>query len=152
MHITMRGMERDFPEKALLSDIIKTLCPDLSALGAICNGKVIELNQPVSADCGLEPLTLQHEEGRRIMERTLRHVMLQAVHKLYRHHHVRIEYSVGQGVLVIMPGKVLNPDQINLISAEMGAIIRADLPIIRETWPREKLLRYYVENGELDKV
>ena len=51
------------------------------ALGAFCDGKVLELNTKLQKDCRLTPITFQHEEGRRIYERSLRFILLMAVRR-----------------------------------------------------------------------
>lgn len=152
MNIMISGAEMDFPSGTVLVDILNAMCPVLHPLGAICKGSVLELNQPVTEECMLEPLTIRHEEGRRIIERTLRHVMLQAMRRLYGLSRVRVEYSVSHGVYVIMPGRILKSEDIDAISKEMHDIVHADLPIVRETWDRDRVLQYYLENGDPDRV
>ena len=121
-------------------------------LAAMSGGIVIELNDPVRSDCSLSPLTLADDEGRRIYERSLRFVMLLALKHLYPFAQVRIEYSVGYGVFVRLPGIDLHRQDIVRIENEMRRITEQDLPFVRKQWSREDAIAYFEEEKQPDKV
>ena len=115
-------------------------------------GVVLELNDPVQADCELLPLTLAHEEGRRVYERSLRFVLLLALKHLFPYQQVRIEYSVGYGVFVRLPGRELHRQDIVKIENEMRRLIDADLPFVKKRWNRQDAIDYFTEEQQPDKV
>lgn len=121
-------------------------------LAALSGGIVVELNDPIRSDCSLSPLTLADEEGRRIYERSLRFVMLLALKHLYPYEQVRIEYSVGYGVFVRLPGIDLHRQDIVRIENEMRRIAEQDLPFVRKRWTLEDAIAYFEEEGQPDKV
>ncbi len=121
-------------------------------LAALSGGIVVELNDPIRSDCNLSPLTLADEEGRRIYERSLRFVMLLALKHLYPFEQVRIEYSVGYGVFVRLPGIDLHRQDIVRIENEMRRITEQDLPFVRKQWTREDAIAYFEEEQQPDKV
>ena len=96
--------KKNFPEGTTVRDCLTALDAfPRGTLAALSGGVVRELNEPLNQDSSLEPLTLEHEEGRRIYERSLRFVMLLALKHLFPYQQVRIEYSVGYGVFVRLP-------------------------------------------------
>ena len=121
-------------------------------LAALKGGLVVELNDPLSQDCSLIPLTLDHDEGRRVYERSLRFVMLLALRHLFPYEQVRIEYSVGYGVFVRMPGRVLHRQEIVKIENEMRRLIALDLPFEKKQWQKEDAIDYFAEEQQPDKV
>ena len=121
-------------------------------LAALSGGVVVELSDPVRSDCVLSPLTLADDEGRRIYERSLRFVMLLALKHLYPYAQVRIEYSVGYGVFVQLPGIDLHRQDIVRIENEMRRITEQDLPFVRKQWSREDAIAYFEEEQQPDKV
>lgn len=125
---------------------------DRRILAAMCGGQVLELNDTASADGDLLPLTLHHDEGRRIYERSLRFVMLLALRRLYPGQQVRIEYSAGNGVFVRLPGVKLTVEALEEIDAAMRQVVQADLPFEKETWLLEDAIRYFETDGQQDKV
>lgn len=124
---------------------------DRLTLAALCGGQVVELCDAAPQGETL-PLTLVDDEGRRIYERSLRFVLLLALHQLFPGQQVRIEYSIGHGVFVRLPGRHLEETDLALIAGCMRAIIAADLPFEKKTWPLDEAIRYFQAEGQQDKV
>ena len=153
MIIRSMNNQKEFPEGTTVRNCLKALDAfPRGTLAALSGGVVIELNDPLRRDCALTPLTLEHEEGRRIYERSLRFVMLLALRHLYPYQQVRIEYSVGYGVFVRLPGIELHRQDIVRIENEMHRIVDLDLVFTRKQWTREDAIRYFSEEKQPDKV
>ena len=145
--------QKEFPEGTTVRNCLVGLDAfPRGTLAALSGGVVIELNDPLRRDCTLTPLTLEHEEGRRIYERSLRFVMLLALRHLFPYQQVRIEYSVGYGVFVRLPGVELHRQDIVRIENEMRRIVELDLVFTRKQWTREDAIRYFEEEKQQDKV
>ena len=153
MIIRSMNNQKEFPEGTTVRNCLKALDAfPRGTLAALSGGIAIELNDPLRHDCTLTPLTLEHEEGRRIYERSLRFVMLLALRHLYPYQQVRIEYSVGYGVFVRLPGIELHRQDIVRIENEMHRIVDLDLVFTRKQWSREDAIRYFSEEKQPDKV
>lgn len=145
--------EANLPEGTLVLDCLKALDSlPAGTLAALKGGVVAELQDAVKEDCSLLPLTLEHEEGRRIYERSLRFVMLLALKHLFPYEQVRIEYSVGYGVFVRLPGRVLHRQDIVRIENEMRRLVELDLPYEKKVWTREEAIDYFMDEQQPDKV
>ena len=125
---------------------------DRNILAALCGGQVLELGDAAEDSAALIPLTLQSDEGRRIYERSLRFVLLMALREMYPGQQVRIEYSVGYGVFVRLPGATMDEDDLTRLETIMRRLIDADLPFEKKTWRLEAAIRYFEEDGQPDKV
>ena len=153
MIIRSMDNQKEFPEGTTVRNCLVGLDAfPRGTLAALSGGVVIELNDPLHRDCTLTPLTLEHEEGRRIYERSLRFVMLLALRHLFPYQQVRIEYSVGYGVFVRLPGIELHRQDIVRIENEMRRIVELDLVFTRKQWTREDAIRYFEEEKQQDKV
>ena len=153
MIIRSMDNQKEFPEGTTVRNCLVGLDAfPRGTLAALSGGVVIELNEPLRRDCTLTPLTLEHEEGRRIYERSLRFVMLLALRHLFPYQQVRIEYSVGYGVFVRLPGVELHRQDIVRIENEMRRIVELDLVFTRKQWTREDAIRYFEEEKQQDKV
>ena len=153
MIIRSMDNQKEFPEGTTVRNCLVGLDAfPRGTLAALSGGVVIELNDPLRRDCTLTPLTLEHEEGRRIYERSLRFVMLLALRHLFPYQQVRIEYSVGYGVFVRLPGIELHRQDIVRIENEMRRIVELDLVFTRKQWTREDAIRYFEEEKQQDKV
>ena len=153
MIIRSMNNQKEFPEGTTVQNCLKGLDAfPRGTLAAQSGGVVCELNDPLRHDCTLTPLTLEHEEGRRVYERSLRFVMLLALRHLYPYQQVRIEYSVGYGVFVRLPGIDLHRQDIVRIENEMRRIVELDLVFTRKQWSREDAIRHFEEEKQPDKV
>lgn len=145
--------QKEFPEGTTVQACLTGLGNfPVGTLAALSGGIVRELNEPIRTDCSLIPLTLEHEEGRRVYERSLRFVMLLALRHLYPYQQVRIEYSVGYGVFVRLPGITLHRQDIVRIENEMRRLVELNLAFTRKQWTREDAIRYFEEEKQPDKV
>ena len=153
MIIRSMNNQKELPEGTTVRNCLQALDAfPRGTLAALSGGIVRELNDPLRHDCTLTPLTLVHEEGRRVYERSLRFVMLLALRHLYPYQQVRIEYSVGYGVFVRLPGIDLHRQDIVRIENEMRRIVELDLVFDRKLWSREDAIRYFEEERQPDKV
>ena len=153
MIIRSMNNQKEFPEGTTVRNCLKALdALPRETLAALSGGIVCELNEPLRRDCTLTPLTLEHEEGRRVYERSLRFVMLLALRHLFPYQQVRIEYSVGYGVFVRLPGLELHRQDIVKLENEMRRLVALDLVFTRKQWSREDAIRYFQEERQPDKV
>ena len=153
MIIRFQDRRAEAPAGTSASDCLKALDAfPRGTLAALKGGVAMELNEPIREDCALMPLTLEHEEGRRIYERSLRFVMLLALKHLFPYEQVRIEYSVGYGVFVRLPGRNLHRQDLVRIENEMRRLIDLDLPFEKKRWTREDAIDYFAEEQQPDKV
>lgn len=153
MIITAMDRQKEFSEGITVQECLKELDAfPRGTLAALSGGVVRELNDTLHQDCSLTPLTLEHEEGRRIYERSLRFVMLLALRHLYPYQQVRIEYSVGYGVFVRLPGMELHRHDIVRLENEMRRLVDLDLKFEKKQWTKEDAIEYFRELGQQDKV
>ncbi|MBR2823068.1 MAG: nucleoside kinase [Clostridia bacterium] len=153
INVRTQNTEATLPEGSTVRACLEALnaLPD-GTLAALKGGLVVELNEKINESCSLLPLTLDHDEGRRVYERSLRFVMLLALKHLFPYEQVRIEYSVGYGVFVRMPGRVLHRQEIVKIENEMRRLIDLDLPYEKKQWKKEDAIDYFAEEQQPDKV
>ena len=153
MIIRSMNNEKEFPEGKTVKECLQALGAfPRGTLAAQSGGVVCELNDRLRQDCTLVPLTLENGEGRRIYERSLRFVMLLALRHLYPYQRVRIEYSVGYGVFVRLPGVELHRQDIVRIENEMHRIADQDLVFEKKRWSKEDAIRHFEEEQQPDKV
>ncbi len=150
----MDGREGTFPVNATAAQVVGRLWPEKAnqILGLMWGGVVLELNQPLSDGMTLTCVTFQHEEGRRIYERSLRFVFLLAARRLFPGTPVRIANSIGYGLFLKLLGKSMTGKQVERLENEMRRIVQSDLPFEKELWNRDKAIEYFRQEGQEDKV
>ena len=153
MKVSWNNKTIDVEKGETVMRCLALLGADMTGVVAVRRGdEALELTAPVDRDSTLVPLTLQDEEGRRIYERSVRFVMLLALRRLYPGQQVRIEFSVGGGVLVRLPGRQLTAEETAALEEEMRRIVADDLPFERAVWTREEAIAYFERDGQPDKA
>lgn len=153
MNIICNHQSKEIEQGTTVIHCLKAMGVDPAGVLAVRRGdEALELNAPLDRDGEIVPLTLQDEEGRRIYERSLRFVMLLAIRHLFPGEQVRIEHSVGRGVLVRMPGRKLAEADVAAIESEMREIVAEDMPFARQQWPLQEAIAYFEQDGQIDKA
>ena len=143
--ITCNGTSLTREGPLTVGEAFDALLPDGhdKPLGAFCGGRVLELNSHLTQSCELRPITFQHEEGRRIYERSLRFILLLAVRRCYPDVRVRIEHSIGFGLYLQLEGRRVVQGDAKLIEDTMREIVEANLPFTRSRWSRQQAIDYF---------
>ena len=154
MKVQYNGKSIECAPGVTVSEALQALLPEGhdKPLGAFCGGKVLELSSKLEKDCELSPITFQHEEGRRIYERSLRFILLMAVRRCYPDVRVRIEHSIGFGLYLQLEGKRVVQGDAQLIEETMQEIVAADLPFVCSHWSRQQAIDYFNSLGWTDKA
>ncbi len=95
---------------------------------------------------------LQHEENRRIYERSARLILLLALRDVCPGATLRVEHSIGQGVYMNVRGVSLTAALVRRIEGRMHEIVRRNLPIVKSRWTREEAIAYFSRQGQEDTV
>lgn len=143
-----------FDQPVTVAQALTRLLPEShdKPLGAFCEGRVLELGSRLTQDTTLRPITFQDEEGRRIYERSLRFILLLAVHRCYPDVRVRIEHSIGFGMYLQLVGRRVVQGDAKLIEDTMREIVAANLPFKRSRWSRQQAIDYFTRLGWTDKA
>ena len=154
IRITCNGKEYLSEREITVAQVFSHLLPEdhAPALGAFQGGSVLELGSVIQNDCTLAPITFAHEEGRRIYERSLRFILLLAVHRCYPEARVRIEHSIGFGLYFELDGKRVTQSDTLKIEDAMREIVHENLPFIRAKWSRQHAIDYFTALGWQDKA
>ncbi|MCE5343045.1 MAG: nucleoside kinase [Eubacteriales bacterium] len=154
IRIAYHGQNATFPAGISALAAIRQLSGGQTE-GLLCamNGGVcLDLNAPLEQSAELEGLTYQDEEGRRVYERSLRFLLLLAMHRLFPEMRVRILNSIGYGVYLRALGTEMDHATVHAVEAEMRRLVREDLPFEKEVWTREQAIAYFGNHNYPDKA
>ncbi len=122
-------------------------------IAARLGGEIFNLGYKPTHDAVLTLLYYDDEEGRRVYERTLQFILIMCVRKLWPKARVIVRYSLGSGLYVTIdkePG--FSAEDMTELDAAMREVIAADLPFERRRMGIQEALKYYEEDGQLDKA
>ena len=155
MIISLRGDKKEFEAGVTPAEIARSISEGLfrNALVARVNGKITEMNAPITCDAEVEFLDFTTEEGRRAYRHSAAHVLAQAVKRIYPTARVAIGPAIENGFYYDFDFMTpINMEALPAIEAEMKKIIKENIPIVREEVSRKYALNFFGEQEESYKV
>ena len=149
------GVVQQFEENITPAEIAKSISMGLykNCCAAMVDGKVCDLRTELSADCKLELLTFDDDEGKQAFWHTTSHILAQAVKRLYPDAKLAIGPSIDEGFYYDFDvEKPFDSDDIAKIEAEMKKIVKSGIEISRFEKAPQDALAFLEELGEPYKV
>jgi threonyl-tRNA synthetase len=146
------GSKRSFGSGIMLGEIGKEMGLT-DAVAAKVNGNLVDLSYPLEMDAEVSLITLEMEDGLRILRHSTSHVMAQAVKDLFPEAQPTIGPSIEEGFYYDFdypPG--FSNEDLERITERMQEIIKEDLKFQREVLSREEALKLFEEREEKYKV
>ena len=158
MKITLKdGSVKEVQKGISVLNLAKEISEGL-ARNATCakvNGEVKDLRYNIEEDSTVEILTFDNsEDGKKAYWHTTSHIMAQAIKRIYGNNvKLTIGPAIANGFYYDFDVKEnISSDDFEKIEAEMKKIIKEDLPIERNSLPREEAIKFMKEQGEDYKV
>ena len=133
----------EFPVSGL--DIARSISEGLAreTVAVLLNGTIVDVNNLIDHDSTIRLITTRDPEGLEIMRHSAAHVMAQAILHLYKDAKLTIGPVVEDGFYYDIDMPPVSEDDFAKIEAEMKKIIKAKLPIVRKTVPKDDALNFY---------
>jgi threonyl-tRNA synthetase len=151
------GSSRQVARGTTPGEIAAAIGPGLAkaALAAKVDGELRDLNRPLDGDARLALVTARDEaDALELARHDFAHVLAEAVQKLFPGTQITFGPSTDDGFYYDFAPKdrPFTDEDLPAIEAEMRAIIAADKPLVREVWPRERLIERWRVEGETFKA
>ncbi len=144
------------PRNTPVGEFLRTL-PEWEnppVVGAIVNGELRELSYPVDVDARVRPVTMSEADGARIYRRSLIFLLEAAYRDLYPTSSLEIDHSISSGGFFcqVVNRQTLGIEELRALEERMGELVKADLPVERQTVPLPEAVQYFQQRGEAEKV
>lgn len=149
------GSVKEVEVGSSLLSIAKSLSQKLGkqALLAKVDGVNKDLSDTLDHDAQVEFVTPDSEEGLHAIRHTASHVMAQAIQHLFPGTKFAIGPAIDKGFYYDLDSEhVFTPEALAAIEKEMGKIIKANYPLVRNELPREEALAKFKAKDEPYKV
>jgi len=155
MKITLKdGSVKEYAQPMSVYDIALDISEGLAraACAGEVNGEVVDLRTMVEADCELNILTGNDEDGLRTMRHTCSHVLAEAVKRLFPEAKLAIGPSIAEGYYYDFEHAPFSREDLDNLEKEMKKIIKEGNKLEKFTLPREEAIKFMEEKGEPYKV
>jgi len=142
-------------EGTMLNEIIKeyNLKNDLPVVLGKINNKIYELGTTIMHGGNFETVDITSRIGMTTYVRTLQFVLIKAISELFPRADISIEHSLSKGLFgEIHKTPMLDIDDIYDIKNRMSEIIKADIPIRKITFSKERAVEIFTQYDMQDKV
>jgi threonyl-tRNA synthetase len=154
--IKVKGLEpKTFPEGTTLKEIVKALHPKNGNkyLAGKINGKLCDLNTPLTSDAEIEFISPEEEEGLKIMRHSAAHIMALAVKTLFPDVKLGIGPAIDTGFYYDFDTKhTFTPEDLIKIEKTMQQIIKQNIAFERRELSKAEAKEFFTQAGEVYKV
>ncbi len=153
--VKLRDDIREFEAGVSAMDVAKSIGAGLFKSVCVCkiNGEVKDLRETLNADCELEFLTFDDDEGKKAFRHTASHILAQAVKRLYPKTKLTIGPSVENGFYYDFDSEVnFTPEILEKIEGEMKKIVKEELKLEKFELSPEEAIKLMEEAGEDYKI
>lgn len=151
--IKLNGNEMRVKKGTRIEDIIKGQKgkKDSIIVAVLVNNEIRELTYRLESDCDITFVDLTSEDGIRIYERSLKFVLIKAVHDLLPDLEVQIRHSVSRGVFFeIIDYHVTKEDALR-IEKRMRELIEMDIPFTKVIVSIDDARKLFLKRGREDR-
>ncbi|RMD62868.1 threonine--tRNA ligase, partial [Candidatus Parcubacteria bacterium] len=149
------GSQKQYPKGVTPEQIAKELSPALykKAVAARVDGKLVDMNRPLTEDARLEILTYEEPEGMQVFWHSTSHIMAHAVKNLFPEAQFGVGPAIENGFYYdIDIDRQLSSEDLPKIEAEMRRIIEEGQTFKREELSKEEALRLFKERRDQYKI
>lgn len=145
-----RAVEPGMPLSSLLEG--KTNADGVLVVAAIVDNEIRELNWEIREPCTVRFVDLRSEDGIRIYQRSLKFLLLKALHDCYPDRDVAIRHSVSKGIFFDVLGPSLSQQDIAVLGNRMRELADRDIPFRKVTVSLEEARLVFRDAGRMDRL
>jgi threonyl-tRNA synthetase len=142
------GSKKEYKETVTGMKIAEQISRGLAenAVAMKLNGKVVDLNTPLTEDSTVQILTPKDKEGMDVFRHSTAHLMAHAIHELYPYAKFTIGPVVEEGFYYDMEHDPFKPEDLDKIEQKMHEIMKKKLPIERQEITKKQAKELFKDN------
>ncbi|ANQ84244.1 threonine--tRNA ligase [Azoarcus olearius] len=145
------GSVRSFDHPVTVAEVAASIGSGLAkaALAGRVDGKAVDLSYCIERDSELAILTDKSAEGVDVIRHSTAHLLAHAVKELFPEAQVTIGPVIENGFYYDFSYKrPFTPEDLEAIEKRMAELVKRELPVEREVWPRDKAVAFFKSIGE----
>jgi len=145
------GSQKSFPGPVTVAEIAQAIGAGLAraALAGRVDGRLVDTSYRVERDAEVAIVTGKDKDGLELLRHSTAHLLAYAVKELFPDAQVTIGPVIENGFYYDFSYKrPFTPDDLAAIEKKMAELAKADLPVAREVWERDKAIALFKSLGE----
>ena len=136
-------------------DIAESISKSLAKKATVVkvNNELWDLTRPIESDANVQIITRDQPEALEVYRHDAAHVLAQAVQELFPGTQITFGPATDTGFYYdFARDEPFTESDLEKIEQRMRAIVKQDLPIKREIWPRDEAIKFFEKSGEKFKA
>ncbi len=149
------GATKNFDAPVMGLQIAQGISPGLARKAVVVkvNGELWDLTRPIERDASVEIVTRDKPEALEVLRHDAAHVLAQAVQELFPGTQITFGPATETGFYYdFAREQPFTEADLEKIEQKMREIVKRDLPIKRELWPRDQAIAFFEKSGEKFKA
>jgi len=145
------GSQKSFPGPVTVAEIAQAIGAGLAraALAGRVDGRLVDTSYRIDRDAEVAIVTGKDKDGLELLRHSTAHLLAYAVKELFPDAQVTIGPVIENGFYYDFSYKrPFTPDDLAAIEKKMAELAKADLPVAREVWERDKAIALFNSLGE----
>lgn len=145
------GSVRSFDGPVTVAQVAASIGAGLAkaALAGKVDGRLVDTSHLIETDAQLAIVTDKDAEGLEILRHSTAHLLAHAVKELYPDAQVTIGPVIENGFYYDFSySRSFTPEDLAAIEKRMAEIVKRELPVQREVWPRDEAVAFFKAQGE----
>lgn len=153
LRIKLNGIDMKVKKGTRIEDIVKDKKgkKDSIIVAVLIDNEIRELTYRLESDCNITFVDLASEDGIRIYERSLKFVLIKAIHDLFPELEVQIRHSVSRGVFFEILNYSVTKEDAKRIEQRMRELVEMDIPFTKVVVPIEDARNQLLKEGREDR-
>lgn len=153
LKIDLNGQHTTIKKGTILEELSKGKKgkKDSLIVAAFVNNEIRELTYPIGEDCSIRFVDLTYGDGIRIYQRSLKFLLIKAVHDLFPDKEIQIRHSVSRGIFFEILDYKVSDDDVSRIEARMHELVEQDIPFKKITLSIDEAREFFLKIGREDR-
>ncbi len=154
IHVTVNGNQCEMIRGTSLEELIGKVQPSGGGLvvAGIVDNELRELTHQIDSSCSVKFVYMTSEDGVRIYQRSMKLLLLKALHDCYPDRDIAIRHSVSRGIFFNVLGEPLVESEISMLDRRMRELVAADIPFVKTMISLEEARTHMEDLGRLDRL
>ena len=152
--VSIEGEVRTIPSGTAIASLLpgRTNPDGVLVVAAVVDNEIRELGWEIREACSIRFVDLRSEDGIRIYQRSLKFLLIKALHDCYPDRDIAIRHSVSKGIFFDVLGPVLSGAEIRVLGDRMRELVEMDLPFRKVTVSLDEARHVFRDAGRMDRL
>ena len=153
IRISLNGREMVVDKGTRIEDLVRDLKGKKGSqiVAAVVNNEIRELTFPIEQECIITPVDLSSADGIRIYQRSLKFLLIKAVHDLFPDKELQVRHSVRRGVFFEIVDYKVTAEDVERLERRMRELVDQDHRYVKRVVSIDEARKIFLDQGREDR-